>query len=68
MYYVLQMSRTTYILKDDFESFVAGTTFTTIAVYGDDHIHAAKLEPDNPAMSKRINVTKDQMDTLFVEK
>ena len=59
------MSKTRYILDEDFESFTKGTEFVRIAQYGTEHIHDEKLQIDDDYETKSVGVTTDQLEQSF---
>jgi len=63
--YILLMSKTRYILDEDFESFTKGTEFVRIAQYGTEHIHDEKLQIDDDYETKSVGVTTDQLEQSF---
>ncbi len=58
-----------YKLTESVDDFSSGTVFKRISSYGEDHIEACKLEPigGRGLPTKRLNVTADELDELFVE-
>jgi len=58
-----------YKLTEPVDDFEPGTVFKRISRYGEDHIEACKLEPlgGRGLPTKRLRVTADELDELFVE-
>lgn len=60
------MSKTEYVLTEEFESFDKGTQFVRVAVYGESHIHDEKLETVGGShVSQHVSVTEEQLEASF---
>lgn len=58
-----------YQLTESYNGYSPETVFKRIAVYGEDHVDACKLEALNQGgvATKRFSVTENELDELFVE-